>query len=95
MSGIATLIIVGVAMFCVLGGITLITYMYNLNGIKARTVGDGQHGSARWATKSEIRKTYKHVPFTPNLWREQAKKGKAPTNENGNVLPQGIVVGWT
>ena len=23
----------------------------SLNGIKAKTVGDGQHGTARWATK--------------------------------------------
>ena len=25
----------------------------SLNGIKAKKVGDGQHGTARWATKSE------------------------------------------
>ena len=65
MPGITTLIIVGAVMFCVLGGITLLAYVYNLNGIKSKTVGDGQHGTARWATKTEIRKTYQHVPFTP------------------------------
>ena len=26
----------------------------NLDHIKSKTVGDGQHGTARWATKKEI-----------------------------------------
>ena len=51
---------------------------YNLNGIKSKTVGDGQHGSSRWATK-EVRRTFKIVPFTPKKWREQAKRGEIPT----------------
>ena len=29
----------------------------SINGIKAKTVGDCQYGSARWATKPEIKKT--------------------------------------
>lgn len=95
MSGITTLIIVATVMFCVLGGITLLAYVYNLNNIKSKTVGDGQHGTARWANKGEIRKTYQHVSFTPKRWREQAKNNKTPTDENGNPLPQGIVVGCT
>ena len=87
MSGVTTLIIVAVVMFCILGGITLLTQIYNLNNIKSRTVGDGQHGTARFATKAEIRKVYKQVPFTPELWRKQAKSNALPT------LPQGIIVG--
>ena len=43
----------------------------NLNGIKSKTVGDGQHGTARFATQAEIRKTYTYIPFTPELWRKQ------------------------
>lgn len=70
MSGIATLAIVAAVMFCVLGGITLLAHIYNLNSIKSKTVGDGQHGTARWATKSEIRKIYRHIPFTPEKWRK-------------------------
>lgn len=46
MSGITTLIIVGAVMFSVLGGITLLAYVYSLNNIKSKTVGDGQHGTA-------------------------------------------------
>ena len=108
MSGITTLIIIAAAMACTLGGVTLLAYVYNLNHIKSKTVGDGQHGTARWATKPEIRKTYAHVPYTPSKWREQAKNGNVPTMsvmKKGNLfkrqkpqlveepLPQGIVVG--
>lgn len=108
MSGIAALAIVAAVMFCVLGGITLLAHIYNLNSIKSKTVGDGQHGTARWATKSEIRKTYRHIPFTPDKWRKQAMNKKTPTytrivkknlfkkNSDKMIeepLPQGIVVG--
>lgn len=79
MSGIAALAIVVAVMFCVLGGITLVAHIYNLNNIKSKTVGDGQHGTARWATKSEIRKIYRHIPFTPEKWRKQAMNNKTPT----------------
>lgn len=87
MSGITTLIVVAVVMFCALGGVTLLAHIYNLNNIKSKTVGDGQHGTARFASKSEIRRTYKQIPFTPDLWREKAKKNVLPE------LPQGIIVG--
>ena len=106
MSNIVILILVGAAMFAVLGSVTLLNHFYNLNNIKSKTVGDGQHGTARWATKKEIRQTYKHIPFTPKRWREQAKKGMVPTvsrakkrrKQKGKAveeqtLPQGIVVG--
>ena len=84
MDNIATLILVAVVMLGVLGGVSLIAHMYTLN-IKSKTVGNGQHGTARWATKAEIRKTYRHIPFEPELWRQ------------GKHLPkdQGIVVGCT
>ena len=63
-------------MACTLGGVTLLAYVYNLNHIKSKTVGDGQHGTARWATKPEIRKTYAHVPYTPSKCHEKAPKVK-------------------
>jgi type IV secretion system protein VirD4 len=83
MSGIGTLILVAAVMCTVLGLVSLLAHIYNLNNIKNKTVGDGQHGTARWARKQEILKTYKHIPFTPELWRE------------GMNLPtaQGIIVG--
>lgn len=96
MEGLTTLILVSVGMFGLLTAIPLISHMYNLNHIKSKTVGDGQHGTARWATKGEIRKTYRHVPFTPEQWRKEAAEGKTPTIVgSGKPLPQGIVVGCT
>ena len=55
----------------------------SLNGIKARTVGDGQHGTARWATKKELKTTYQHVPFRPVQWRKGEHRPKV----------QGLVLG--
>ena len=96
MNRLAILILIAVAMFALLTAIPLITHMYNLNHIKSKTVGDGQHGTARWATRSEIRKTYRHVLFTPEQWRKEAARGNDPTIAGTNKpLPQGIVVGCT
>lgn len=75
---ITLLIIVGVVMFAVLGGVTLIAHIYSLNGIKSRTVGDGQHGTARWANRSEIRKTYKHVPLPRSSGVNRQRKANHP-----------------
>ena len=57
----------------------------SLDSIKSKTVGDGQHGTARWATPGEVRKTFRSVPFRPALWRK------------GEQLPdvQGLVLGCT
>ena len=100
MSGITILIIAAAAMICTLGGVSLLAHVYTLNNIKSKTVGDGQHGSARWATRGEIKKVYKHIPFTPDKWREQARNGEKPTyrltNRRKSIeekLPQGIIVG--
>ena len=56
---------------------------YSLNGIKKKTVGQGQHGTARFSTKAEIKKTYTKIPFDVENWRQ------------GKNLPtvQGTVVG--
>lgn len=66
---IQVLLLIGVTalMFLVIGGLAFISRYYTLDGIKSKTVGDGQHGTARWATKQEIRQTYAHVPFEPEL----------------------------
>lgn len=93
MGNVSGLIIAAVVMFTVLGLISLLAQIYNLNNIKSKTVGDGQHGTARFADKREIKKTYKQVPFTPKLWRKQAESGETPTTVDGKSLPQGIVVG--
>jgi len=77
-------ILIGAAaiMFAVIGGLSLLAHYYTLNGIKSRTVGDGQHGTARFASKQEIKNTYKHIPFQPELWR----RGESLPTEQGVIL---------
>lgn len=61
----------------------------SLNGIKSRRIGDGQHGTARWATKAEIKRTFSSLPFEPQKWR----KGESlPYSRKGDVV-QGTIVG--
>ncbi len=50
--------------------------------IKSKTVGDGQHGTARWATPKEISQTYTRVLFKTEEWR----KGKDLPKTQGLVL---------
>ena len=77
-----TLIGFAVVMVIVIAGLSLVSQHYTLN-IKSRTVGDGQHGTARWATKKEIRHTYHLVPYDPQTWRRGKNRPEV----------QGIVVG--
>lgn len=81
-SNVAMFIGVGAVMLLVIGGLSTLSHMYTLNGIKSRTVGDGQHGTARWATKKEIQQTFAHVPFKVKDWRH----GKDRPKEQGLVL---------
>lgn len=82
LSPLVILIVSGTAMFAMFGLLTMLSSHFSLNGIKSRTVGDGQHGTARWATKREIKQTYERVRYEPQQWRQ------------GNRLPtqQGLVV---
>lgn len=54
--------------------------------IKAKDVGDGQFGTARWATQKEIDETYQRIAYIPKQWRK------------GKYLPIGLdgatVVGY-
>ena len=83
MTELLPLILLGGGAFLLIGVAVHFTGMGSLNNIKSKTVGDGQHGTARWATKQEIQKTYQHIPFRPDLWRR------------GEDLPtaQGLVLG--
>ena len=83
-SGIVTLIIVTGSMLALFVIITTVGNNYSLNQIKNKTVGQGQHGTARWATKKEIKRTYMQIDFQPNEWRN---------NPESRPTEQGIVVG--
>ena len=83
---VRTLILAVTVMGIVIAAILWLSQHYTLDGIKSKTVGDGQHGTARWATRGEINKTFCHIPFQPALWRK------------GETLPQkaqGLILGST
>ena len=61
-------------------------HMFNLNSIKSKTVGDGQHGTSRWAANKEIKQMYRFVRFTPGKWRKQAAEKMQPTVQKGTSL---------
>lgn len=54
----------------------------SLNGIKSKRIGNGQYGTARWATKPEIKKTFVSLPFEPEKWR----KGKNLPTVQGTII---------
>lgn len=83
MQPVVMLVSSGIFMFAVIGGISLLSHFYTLNGIKSRTVGDGQHGTARFAGKKEIEETYTEILYKSEKWRR------------GEHLPeaQGLVLG--
>ena len=82
---VAPLIAAGVVIVLFIVLLSVLTSNYSLNGIKSKTVGDGQHGTARWATTQEIKKSYASVPFDVASWRA------------GKNLPevQGLILGST
>lgn len=77
------LILLGGGLLAFLLVVSFLSKNYSLNNFKNKTVGDGQHGTARWATPKEIHTTYHVVPFRPRRWRK------------GEDLPtvQGIILG--
>ena len=79
------MILIGVLVVIFIAFLVVVNLLDNksLNGIKAKKVGNGQHGTARWATKSEIKRTFIPLPFEPEMWR---KRQNLPT-------VQGTVVG--
>ena len=66
---VVPLIAVGVVIVLFIVLLSVLTNNYSLNGIKSKTVGDGQHGTARWATAQEVKKTFSNVPFDVASWR--------------------------
>ena len=79
------MILIGVLVVIFIAFLVVVNLLDNksLNGIKAKKVGNGQHGTARWATKAEIKRTFIPLLFEPEMWRK------------GQNLPtvQGTVVG--
>ena len=77
-----------IPLICVAGGMLLLIWFVtsrsgggSLN-IKMKTVGNGQHGTARWATPKEISQSYTRVLFKVEDWR----KGKDLPKAQGLIL---------
>ena len=77
------ILIFAAAALLLIGGVSFLSNQGSLNNIKSKPVGDGQHGTARWATPKEIGKTFHHVPFRPTEWRKGVNRPKV----------QGLVLG--
>ena len=84
MEGVQTLLIVAAIMGGVFILIPALSYLYTLRGIKNKKAGNGQHGTARWASRREIKQVYERMEFEPQKWRK---------NEASRPTAQGIVVG--
>ncbi len=76
------------AVFIIMSTIFALAVRYSKSAstdkIRSRRTGDGQYGSARFATPDEKEHMFKTVKFEPDVWRK---------NGGGNSLPQGIVIG--
>ena len=77
------LLVIGGGLFLTIALIIAIGDGGSLKSFKNKTVGNGQYGAARFATKVEVSRTYKQIPYTPRLWRK------------GEQLPSvdGLIVG--
>ena len=71
---VVPLLVVGIVVVLFIVLLSVLSNNYSLNGIKSRTVGDGQHGTARWATRQEIKRTYARIPFEAAVWRAGTKR---------------------
>ena len=84
-------IIIAAAALLVIGGVSYFSNQAALSNIKAKPVGDGQHGTARWATPKEIGKTFHHVPFHPAEWRKGINRPKVQGLVMGSLGKKGKV----
>ncbi len=71
---VVPLLVIGIVVVLFIVLLSVLSNNYSLNGIKSRTVGDGQHGTARWATNQEIKRTYARIPFEVAAWRAGTKR---------------------
>ena len=79
---VTMLVIVGVIFFIIIFVLSELTNNKNLKSVKKKVTGDGQHGTARWATQQEIETNYEKIIYDPVSWRK------------GENLPQkgGVIV---
>ena len=78
------MILIGVLTVIFIAFIVLVNLLDNksLNGIKSKRIGNGQYGTAHWASKTEIKKAFASLPFEPEKWR----KGKNLPTVQGTII---------
>lgn len=76
------LLLIGGGLFLIIALIIAIGDGGSLKSFKNKPVGNGQHGTARFATKGEVNRTYKQIPYTPRLWR----KGEQLPSVDGLII---------
>ena len=78
------MILIGVLTVIFIAFIVLVNLLDNksLNGIKSKRIGNGQYGTAHWASKTEIKKAFVSLPFEPEKWR----KGKNLPTVQGTII---------
>lgn len=78
------MILIGVLTVIFIAFIVLVNLLDNksLNGIKSKRIGNGQYGTAHWASKPEIKKAFASLPFEPKKWR----KGKNLPTVQGTII---------
>ena len=88
-----------IPLICVAGGMLLLIWFAtsrsgggSLN-IKMKTVGNGQHGTARWATPKEISQSYTRVLFKVEDWRKGKDLPKAQGLLLGSTGPKNNISG--
>ncbi len=66
------MILIGVLTVIFIAFLVIVNMLDNksLNGIKSKKIGDGQYGTARWASPREIKKTFVSLLFEPEKWRK-------------------------
>ena len=64
------LIIILAVVFVVFLVIVNVLDLNSLNGIQSKTIGNGQHGTARFATKREVNRAFSSLLFEPEEWRQ-------------------------
>ena len=85
------LILLGGGLLAFLLVMSFLSKNYSLNNFKSKTVGDGQHGTARWATPKEIHTTYHVIPFRPRRWRKGEDLKCSPSQGHFHLTHSGSI----
>lgn len=84
----------GILFFLFIGCAVYFNGNYNLNKIKSKTVGDGQYGTARFATDKEVHQSLKYIEFDSVNWRKGIDLPKSQGLVVGSKINLGKIFGY-